>query len=148
MKTALFFNFTSTPFTGYWDGKPKTFKAGEKVYMPEYLAKHFAKHLTNRVLLEQGKENATSPKFPEQVPQFMEIFNQACILEEETKEQNEAELEIDIANRSHEQVKTVVDNKPAQIIEVPDEDEEEFEGLKKEPEVLSKLVKPAKPAKK
>lgn len=152
MKTALFFNFTSNPFTGYWDGKPKTFKPGEKVYMPEYLAKHYAKHLTNKVLLEQGKETATSPKFPEQVPQFMEIFNQACILEDESEEQDEAQLATDIANRSHTKVKTVVDNKPVQIVPVPgdDEGEEEFEGLEEEAEVAPapKPAKPAKPAKK
>lgn len=149
MKTALFFNFTSNPFTGYWDGKPKTFKPGEKVYMPEYLAKHYAKHLTNKVLLEQGKETATSPKFPEQVPQFMEIFNQACILEDESEEQDEAQLATDIANRSHKEVKTVVDDKPAQIIPVPedDEDEEEFEGLDEQEEVpVVPAPKPAKPA--
>lgn len=146
MKTALFFNFTSNPFTGYWDGKPKTFKPGEKVYMPEYLAKHYAKHLTNKVLLEQGKETATSPKFPEQVPQFMEIFNQACILEDESEEQDEAQLATDIANRSHTTPKvkdTAERNTPVQMVEVPgdDEDEEEFEGLEEKKEAPTPKVK-------
>ena len=142
MKTALFYNFTDKPFTGYWDGKPKTIKAGEKVYMPEYLARHFAKHLTNAILIAKGMDNYTSPKFPDQVPAFMDIFNKAFILEDDAKEQDDAELETDLANKRHDQkeatlnipsspAKTVVDNKPPQIVKGPDaEDDEEdnFEG--------------------
>lgn len=142
MQTALFHNFSSKPFTGYWDGKPKTFKPGEKVYLPEYLAKHYAKHLTNQILIEQGKERSTSPKFPEQVPDFINLFNKACIIED-SEEMTEAEVESDVMQKSHQKepiqepkrmgrppkVRTIVDDKPPQIINSPDE--EEFEGLKK-----------------
>lgn len=81
-KNATFHNFSDTEFTGYWDGKPKTFKAGEKLYMPAWLAAHFAKHLTNRELIRVGKETATSPKFPNQVPEFMDLFRKAYIPED------------------------------------------------------------------
>lgn len=135
---ALFFNFTDKPFTGYWNGKAKTFAPGAKQYMEEWRAKHYAKHLTNKVLLEQGKENSTSPKFPEQVPDFMEIFNKACIVEEN---QPEGQDESDLIEKQHEatmnipkkgkRVPTIVDNKEPQIIKSPDDDEDEsFEGLK------------------
>ncbi len=136
MKQALFFNFTNSPFTGYWDGKPKTFKPGEKQYMEEWRARHYAKHLTNKVLLEQGKENSTSPKFPDQVPDFINLFNQACIVEED---QAESQDESDLINKQHNEatmnipakVPTVVDNKEPQIINSPDSDDDEnFEGLK------------------
>jgi len=138
MKTALFLNFTNKPFTGYWNGKPHTFKAGEKKYMPEYLASHFAKHLTNQVLIEQGKETSTSPKNPEQVPLFMEIFNKACIIENEAEEQDEAELEIEIANKeisSNMNVKNKkVSEKSKPIVKSEKkssgDDDEDFEGLK------------------
>jgi len=79
MTNATFHNFSSTPFTGYWNGKPKTFKPGEKVYMPAYLAEHFAKHLTNRHLIENKMDVYTSPKNPGQVPQFMDVFKKAFI---------------------------------------------------------------------
>jgi hypothetical protein len=151
-RQALFFNFTNKPFTGYWDGKPRTFKPGQKQYMEEWRARHYAKHLTNQVLLEQGKENATSPKFPLQVPEFMEIFNKACIIEEDQPEEQD---ESDLINKQHEatmnipvnkpttkkpevkagkgaKVPTLVDGKEPQIITGPDEDEDEdedFEGL-------------------
>lgn len=137
MKQALFYNFTNKPFTGYWDGKPTTFKAGEKKYMEDWRAKHFAKHLVNQVLLEQGKENSTSPKFPEQVPDFFNLFNKACIVEADQDENQDAS---DLIHKQHEpssnlpgnpaKVPTIVDNKEPQIIKGPDDDEDEnFEGL-------------------
>jgi len=131
MKTALFFNFTSEPFTGYWDGKGKTFKPGQKAYMPEFLARHYAKHLANKVLLSEGKENSTSPKFPEQVPDFMEIFNKACIISDDAEDQDEVQTDMDVAEKSHGHMEpTVVDNKPPQIVTGPDGgDDEDFEGL-------------------
>lgn len=133
MKQALFFNFTDKPFTGYWDGRARTFKAGEKMYMEEWRARHYAKHLTNKVLLEQGKENSTSPKFPEQVPDFINIFNKACIVEQD---QDVNQDESDLIDRQHEsanqeKVPTIVDDKEPQIIKGPEDDEDEsFEGLK------------------
>ena len=78
-QNATFHNFDIEPFTGYWNGKPKTFKPGEKVHMSSPLAEHFAKHLTNKVLIREGKETSTSPKNPAQVPQFMDIFKKAFI---------------------------------------------------------------------
>jgi hypothetical protein len=79
MTNATFHNFLAEPFTGYWNGKPKTFKPGERLYMPAYLAEHFAKHLTNQELIRTGKEVYVSPKNPGQVPQFMEVFKKAYI---------------------------------------------------------------------
>lgn len=149
---ALFFNFTNKPFTGYWNGKAKTFKAGSKQYMEAWRARHYAKHLTNQVLLEKGLENYTSPKFPAQVPQFMEIFNKACIIEED---QDVEQDESDLINKQHEKdepsmnvpeskksdskkVPTLVDDKEPQIVTGPaddDDDDDEFEGLNDEEKV-------------
>lgn len=135
MKSAIFHNFTTKPFTGYWNGKPKTFKPGDKVWMEEYLARHFAKHLTNHVLLTSGNakdETYTSPKKPEQVPQFMDIFNKAFIPDESAEEKDEAQVQTDLAQRAHGQ--TPAPAEKAQIVEPPagdDEDEEAaFEGAK------------------
>ena len=93
-KSALFTNYTNEEFTGYWDGKAKKFKAGESLWMPDYLARHFAKHLTNQELQRVNEAGSlivpngdkfTSPKNPDQVPQFMQLFNQAYTPEEETE---------------------------------------------------------------
>ncbi len=92
MQSALFTNFTKEEFTGYWNGKGKTFEPGQSMWMPDYLAKHFAKHLTNRELVRtdkrgravyKGGENMTSPKKPEDVPIFMKLFNKAYTPDDE-----------------------------------------------------------------
>ena len=86
MKTARFINFTDQEFVGYWNGKGRKYPTGAGEYMPDYLAKHFAKHLVNRELLRTNPDGTlvhkdgdkmTSPKFPEQVPLFVELFNKA-----------------------------------------------------------------------
>lgn len=97
-RTAQFHNFSDEEFVGYWNGRPKTFKPGAKMLMDEYLARHFATHLTNRELLKKGKETLTSPKFPEQVPEFMEVFNKAFFMEEDQVEKDEADASMEIAN--------------------------------------------------
>jgi hypothetical protein len=82
MKYATFYNYTNEPFTGYWNGKAYTFKPGQKKeHLNEGIASHFAKHLANEVLTKSGKETYTSPKKPQDVPVFMEVFNKAFIPE-------------------------------------------------------------------
>jgi hypothetical protein len=88
----IFFNFTNKDFTGYWNGKPYTFKPGVKKYYPKGIAEHFAKHLTNQILTETGKEVYTSPKKPSEVPAFMEIFNKALLVEK-TPDSDNLEIE-------------------------------------------------------
>jgi len=134
MKTAIFHNFTNEPFTGYWDGKKRTFAPGATKLLPAYLAEHYATHLTNKVLIEKGDYTSTSPKKPEQVPAFMELFNKAC---EYQDDDDEDEVEMPIVNAPKQnKVRTIVDDKPSQIIGSPDNDEdtsdvdeESFEGM-------------------
>lgn len=99
MTNATFHNFDTEPFTGYWDGKAKTFKPGEKVYMPGFLAEHFAKHLTNKVLIRTGKEVYTSPKKPADVPEFMQLFRRAFILDEGSQGDNSLDAMISGARK-------------------------------------------------
>lgn len=77
MPTALFYNFSDYPFTGRWGGEDETFAPKEKRYMPAFLAQHFAKHLTNRELHRRGLDFATSPKKPEDQPEFEKLFRTA-----------------------------------------------------------------------
>ncbi len=84
----IFHNFTNKPFTAFWNGRPYTFKPGVKKYYIKGIAEHFAKHLANQVLTESGKETFTSPKKPNEVPIFMEVFNKALLTEEVPYEDN------------------------------------------------------------
>lgn len=133
MKTALFSNFTTEEFIGYWDGKPKKFAPGQSIYMPDYLARHFAKHLVNRELLRPGAykdgEKMTSPKKPEEVPLFMELFNKAYTpdnTEELGEIKDDVNSLIDSANKNRQSIKSAVqDPTQPQIIMSPDFDESE-----------------------
>lgn len=140
MKTVLFTNFSTESFTGYWDGKPKKFEPGQSVYMQDYLANHFAKHLVNRELLKLGFERSTSPKRPEDVPEFMELFNKAVTPEADDEMEptgDPVDVEIDIANKNREEKPKERPKKASptqpQVIISPDfgdddEDEESFGG--------------------
>lgn len=143
MKSALFTNFTSEEFIGYWDGKPKKFAPGVSMYMPDYLAEHFAKHLTNRELLRtddsgnlihKGGDKMTSPKRPADAPMFMKLFNKAFTPDDEKEEEAMGDVKDDVdalinsANKNHEAKQNP--NEP-QTIEVPggdeDDEDEKFE---------------------
>ena len=129
MKTAIFKNITDKPFVGHWDGKKRTFLPGAQKLLPAYLAEHYALHLTNSILIEKGHITMTSPKKPEQVPLFMEIFETICIPQDTDDDEDEVEMPVVDAKKK---VKTVVDDKPVQIIGSPDNDvdDEDFQGLK------------------
>lgn len=134
MSNATFYNFTDKPFTGYWDGKPKTVKPGEKIYWPAWLAEHFAKHLTNQVLIESGKEVYTSPKNPGQVPQFMEIFKKCYIPDKAT--QNLDAFDENVSRESQPSMDVVVEQ-PKTIEQGPAAALENMTGPGKEAQILN-----------
>lgn len=131
MRVALFRNFTEKPFEAYYNGKKYTFKPGQERYMEAGIASLFAKHLANKVLIENGKENYTSPKFPEQVPEFMEQYNKAFSLQEENEMDELGGSQMSSVDRRPTPPRTVVDDRPPQIIKSPDDnepDEDNFES--------------------
>lgn len=128
MKTAIFHNITSKPFIGYWDGKGKKYEAGARKLLPDYLAKHYATHLTNQILIEREEYTSTSPKFPEQVPKFMEVFNQ-CYIPQEDEDEGE-DVEMPVQNVPSSRIQDPVSAKEPQYITPVDGDDEDFEGLK------------------
>lgn len=149
-KTALFTNFSSEEFVCHWDGKPKKFSPGQSIYMPDYLAKHFAKHLANRELLRKGKERDTSPKIKVRADgtkyieneNFNEVFKKAYTPDEtddglDTKEKRpDVDMLIDLANKNSQkkQAESKMSAKDKfhfpQIITTPESDDKEegFEG--------------------
>ena len=143
MRTALFTNFTSEEFTGWWDGKAKKFEPGQSLYMPDYLAQHYAKHLTNRELLRtdkhgnlihKGGDKFTSPKRPSDVPLFMELFNKAYTpTEEESIEGTKSDIDSIIESTNKNKKKEEKSLKP----KTGKAEEDEFKGKPKE---LSNLI--------
>lgn len=54
VKSRLFKNFTEREFVCSWDGTPYRFKPGQEMYVEDWKAEHFSKHLIDRVMHEQG----------------------------------------------------------------------------------------------
>lgn len=48
MEAKRFKNFTSEDFTWKYDGIPFTFPAGQEMFLEDFKAEHFAKHLVDR----------------------------------------------------------------------------------------------------
>lgn len=123
MKSAQFINFSNEAFTGYWNSEPTEFgplgSSNDRMYMEDWKARHFAKHLANRELLKKGEETHTSPKNPEQDVIFMDMFNQAYSSGED--DMSEAQLATALID------KNIRAKKPKKTEEI----EEEFPELNK-----------------
>lgn len=139
MNVSLFVNFSEEEFMGCWDGKCKKIKSKQQIYLPDFLAKHYAKHLVNRELLRKDKqgnpiylhgEKSTSPKNPEDNALFMSLFNKAYIPQEKDEDDDVADS-VDVSSSIEVINKNKGAQKEAQVIMPPDfdeEDDEEFEN--------------------
>jgi len=54
VKSVVFKNFTNEEFVCSWDGVPYRFPAGKEMYVEDWKADHFAKHLVDRVMHKAG----------------------------------------------------------------------------------------------
>lgn len=54
VKSVVFKNFTEEEFVCSWDSVPYRFPAGKEMYVEDWKADHFAKHLVNRVMNKRG----------------------------------------------------------------------------------------------
>lgn len=68
-KVLVFQNITKEVFEGKWNGKIRTFQAGEKTPLPEYLAEHYAKQLIDKIVgleFDKAGKNPAKIKLAEQ----------------------------------------------------------------------------------
>lgn len=54
MEAKQFTNWTTEDFTWKFDGIPYTFKAGQTMFLEDFKADHFAKHLVDREMNRMG----------------------------------------------------------------------------------------------
>lgn len=54
MQAVQFHNFSNEDFTWKWDGTTYTFKAGQTIFLEDFKAEHFAKHLVDREMNRAG----------------------------------------------------------------------------------------------
>lgn len=155
VKTVLFRNFSSEKFVGMWNKEEFPFEPNQSMYMEDWMARHFAKHLANRELLRAEMDNDTSPKKPEDNPRFMEMFNKAYIEGSESEAVSPERARLNAINLQHGNdvsnavpeigvapegtghapvedpivAPVAVDSAVADDLQTPVDEEEEFEGL-------------------
>lgn len=126
MQSILFKNWTTKEFVGKWDGVPYTFAPGQAMYLEDWKAEHFAKHLTDAVMQAEGKEvnHFTRPSYLEK-----------CFVKSIDVNPKNAESEILNKNIEEDKVEAPAKKKGgrpvkamAEVVEVVED--ASFEGLK------------------
>ena len=116
-----FKNFSQEDFTWKWNGDPYTFPANSEIYLEEFKANHFAKHLIDR---ELNRLNIRTNHITERARLELlffpttEVLTSSEALNIEEKKKEEKIIEAVKAKRG----------RPAKKVEK----EEEFEDLKNE----------------
>jgi hypothetical protein len=90
VKSILFKNFTDQEFVCSWDSVPYRFPAGKEMYVEDWKAQHFAKHLVDRVMNQKGmittNMNERTPLLKLAMPDEEAITNDEAIDIEARKE--------------------------------------------------------------
>lgn len=82
----LFTNWTTSSFTGRWNKKDRTIKAGDSLLLPKYLARHYAHQLAVDEMNRKEIDLVNREKYEE-------YFNKAMSDEEAVEDAQEAEIE-------------------------------------------------------
>jgi len=89
-----FKNWSKEDFTWTWDKQPTTVKAGEIKPMEDYLAEHFAKHLTDREL-QREKKNLIHTDREEYLSRcFADVDVKETITEKKVEKKVKKEVEV------------------------------------------------------
>lgn len=120
VKSVVFKNFSEEEFVCSWDGTPYRFAAGKEMYVEDWKAEHFAKHLVDRVM---HKKDLMTNNMAERNVFLALALPDADILNSDEAFDLEARKE---AEEKEVEIKSEVTKKKASKKVV----EEEFEGLK------------------
>jgi hypothetical protein len=69
MQAIKFKNFSNEDFSWSWNNMPYVFKAGESIFLEDFKATHFAKHLIDRELNKLGFQTNDMAKRSELISQ-------------------------------------------------------------------------------
>jgi hypothetical protein len=109
-----FLNIDSEDFIGYWDSKPYTIKAGETKFYPQFLAEHFAKHLSDKLMQERGMGLRDLAKRSQIVAQ---ILSTAVLPASEPESEEAPEVQV-VAPKPLTKSKRVAKSKVEKVVEV------------------------------
>lgn len=116
-KAIIFKNFSDEDFTHTWDSVPYTFKAGQEIFMEDWKALHFAKHLVQRELNKLNR--------PTNDPSRIGLMKKCMPTAEAIVASDQSSLQTELLNVDHDSDK-LNDSMPKKN----NKPENEFEGLK------------------
>lgn len=120
-KSVVFKNFTDEEFVCSWDGTPYRFAAGKEMYVEDWKAIHFAKHLVDRVMHKKGMITTNAVERNKFLAQALP--SSVVISPEEALDVNARE---EIAEKTKEVKEKAKAKKSSKVV-----NEEEFADLKK-----------------
>jgi len=126
METILFTNWTDEDFIGLWDGITYPIKKGQSMYLEDWKAKHFAKHLVDREMNKEGKPTSNPMRIGLEAKCFGESEEVKSEVEIENLNKQPSEVSSEIAP----QEKTVPAEKVDKRTKGYKQSQEKFEGLK------------------
>lgn len=134
METILFTNWTDEDFIGLWDGVPYPIKKGQSMYLEDWKAKHFAKHLVDRELNKEGKPTSDPMRIGLEAKCFGESEEVKSEVEIENLNKQPSEISSEIEEKNTrgaaEPEKTALAEKiDKRIKEYKESQKENFEGL-------------------
>lgn len=135
-KKYIFTNATDENFTGMWGGNPETIPAGESRLLEEYLAYHYAKHLTDREMMKQNKPFADKKmreeyfaKFVSEVPAGVDVMSFLKKQMQDKVNEMVADTSEDAEESVEEAPKAIAKKKSPLKKPLATDDEDTFEGL-------------------
>jgi len=121
----VFTNYTDEDFTFYWDSIPYEVKAGQSIYLQDYLANHAAKHLVDRELTKAGVPTNTQTERDELLKKVFADTEKTVVAESSEK------LEAKVINENIESGAVEAPKRRSKSTNKVSKDEESFEGLEK-----------------
>ena len=119
----MFKDFTNEEFVCFWDGVPYRFPAGKEMYVEDWKAEHFAKHLVNKVIYKSaGKELILTDQVLRNKLLAQALPGGVTVTPDEALDINVRE---EVAEKEEEVKKEIKKKKTSKKVV-----EEEFEGLK------------------
>jgi hypothetical protein len=102
MKSVLFKNFTDRTFTWQWNSVSYTFKPHQEIFLEDWLAEHFAKHLIDDEInhMNIGVKDAEKQIRTNSVPVRAEIYAKIIFQQDDSEEVDQNQMTTELLNKN------------------------------------------------
>ena len=102
MKSVLFKNFTDRTFTWQWNSVDYTFQPHQEIFLEDWLAEHFAKHLIDDEInhMNIGVKDAEKQIRTNSVPMRAEIHAKIIFKQDDSEEADQTQMTTELLNKN------------------------------------------------